>query len=253
MSEANASYLEWNEKCFITKLLHLKRLVRIGWSTPVGVWSILRHCRKIWSTADAVWSKAFSGFMFFCLEIKAKKMADPPSLKLWRDKERGIRHEGLARSEREHRRPSVEKRRATHKKITLSEPCRKPQRKNEKLNSKFTCDLEFYYFYSDFLSTAWKRAKKNGGERGIRTLERENPLTIFETVAFGHSAISPLEPAWQGLSHFINIAHIWAFGNPCRRFFSDFYLNGGHCARKFFISWNNPGVLWKISPCPASE
>ena len=32
---------------------------------------------------------------------------------------------------------------------------------------------------------------KNGGERGIRTLERENPLTIFETVAFGHSAISP--------------------------------------------------------------
>ena len=34
---------------------------------------------------------------------------------------------------------------------------------------------------------------KNGGERGIRTLERENPLTIFETVAFGHSAISPLE------------------------------------------------------------
>ena len=26
MSEANASYLEWNGKCFITKLLHLKRL-----------------------------------------------------------------------------------------------------------------------------------------------------------------------------------------------------------------------------------
>ena len=33
---------------------------------------------------------------------------------------------------------------------------------------------------------------KNGGERGIRTLERVAPLTIFETVAFGHSAISPL-------------------------------------------------------------
>ena len=46
------------------------------WSTPVGVWSILRHCRKIWSTANAVWSKAFSGFIFFCLEIKAKKMAE---------------------------------------------------------------------------------------------------------------------------------------------------------------------------------
>ena len=26
MSEANASYLEWNGKCFITKLLHLKRI-----------------------------------------------------------------------------------------------------------------------------------------------------------------------------------------------------------------------------------
>ena len=43
------------------------------WSTPVGVWSILRHCRKIWSTADAVWSKAFSGFMFFCLVSRQKK------------------------------------------------------------------------------------------------------------------------------------------------------------------------------------
>ena len=73
MSEANASYLEWNGKCFITKLLHLKRLVRIGWSTPFGVWSILRHCRKIWSTADAVWSKAFSGFMFFLPWNQGKK------------------------------------------------------------------------------------------------------------------------------------------------------------------------------------
>ena len=122
-------------------------------------------------------------------------MADPSSPILATPGQGGRDSTRAERSEREHRRPLVEKRRATHKKITLSEPCRKPQRKNEKLNSKFTCDLEFYYFYSDFLSTAWKRAKKNGGERGIRTLERENPLTIFETVAFGHSAISPLEPA----------------------------------------------------------
>ena len=81
--------------------------------------------------------------------------------------------------EREHRRPLVEKRRATHKKITLSAPCRKPQRKNEKLNSKFTCDLEFYYFYSDFLTLLGKKGKKNGGERGIRTLG-ELPLGGFQ-------------------------------------------------------------------------
>ena len=73
--------------------------------------------------------------------------------------------------EREHRRPLVEKRRATHKKITLSAPCRKPQRKNEKLNSKFTCDLEFYYFYSDFCPTLGKEQKKMA--------EREANSTIF--------------------------------------------------------------------------
>ena len=38
MSEANASYLEWNGKCFITKLLHLKRLV----------WIWVKHaCRRM--------------------------------------------------------------------------------------------------------------------------------------------------------------------------------------------------------------
>ena len=49
--------------------------------------------------------------------------------KKWR---RGRDSTRAQRSEREHRRPSVEKRRATHKKITLSAPCRKQQRKNEK-------------------------------------------------------------------------------------------------------------------------
>ena len=37
-----------------------------------------------------------------------------------------------------------------------------------------------------------KFERKNGGERGIRTPERVNPLTVFETAAFGHSAISPV-------------------------------------------------------------
>ena len=55
---------------------------------------------------------------------------------------------------------------------------------------------------------------KNGGERGIRTLERENPLTIFETVAFGHSAISPLECSAYGfIPYSINIMHVCCFGN----------------------------------------
>ena len=31
-----------------------------------------------------------------------------------------------------------------------------------------------------------------GGERGIRTLDTREGITIFETVAFDHSAISPL-------------------------------------------------------------
>ena len=32
---------------------------------------------------------------------------------------------------------------------------------------------------------------KNGGERGIRTLDTREGITIFETVAFDRSAISP--------------------------------------------------------------
>ena len=87
ISEANASYLEWNGKCFIAEwnedwnnasavfaLLRRAKSEKDSflWSTPVGVWSILRHCRKIWSTADAVWSKAFSGFIFFALKSRQK-------------------------------------------------------------------------------------------------------------------------------------------------------------------------------------
>ena len=34
--------------------------------------------------------------------------------------------------------------------------------------------------------------KKNGGERGIRTLGTHKDTTVFETAAFDHSAISPL-------------------------------------------------------------
>ena len=36
-----------------------------------------------------------------------------------------------------------------------------------------------------------KIVNKIGGERGIRTPERVAPLTVFETAAFDHSAISP--------------------------------------------------------------
>jgi len=35
------------------------------------------------------------------------------------------------------------------------------------LNGKFTCNLEIYYFYSDFLSTAWKMAKKMAEKEGF--------------------------------------------------------------------------------------
>ncbi len=33
--------------------------------------------------------------------------------------------------------------------------------------------------------------KTDCGERGIRTLEEREPLTVFKTAAFNHSAISP--------------------------------------------------------------
>ena len=36
------------------------------------------------------------------------------------------------------------------------------------------------------------QSKKNGGESGIRTHGTHTGTTIFETVAFDHSAISPL-------------------------------------------------------------
>ncbi len=36
-----------------------------------------------------------------------------------------------------------------------------------------------------------RRVESNGGERGIRTPETLAGLTVFKTVAFDHSAISP--------------------------------------------------------------
>ena len=36
-----------------------------------------------------------------------------------------------------------------------------------------------------------QKGKKNGGERGIRTLGEVAPTAIFETAALDHSAISP--------------------------------------------------------------
>ena len=37
------------------------------------------------------------------------------------------------------------------------------------LKDKFTCCLEIFYFYSDFLSSARKKGKKNGERDGTRT------------------------------------------------------------------------------------
>ena len=53
---------------------------------------------------------------------------------------------------------------------------------------------------------------KNGGERGIRTLGTREGTTIFETVAFDHSAISPL-------FRFINILLFLAKGKNFLYFF----------------------------------
>ena len=64
----SASYLEWNGKCFITKLLHLKRL-HFYEARPSAYEAALRAMKRTFGA----WSEAFSGFMFFCLEIKAKK------------------------------------------------------------------------------------------------------------------------------------------------------------------------------------
>ena len=77
-------------------------------------------------------------------------MADPPSLKLWRDKERGIRREGEARSEREHRRPMGREAQGNPQKITLSAPAGSNKVKMKNLKGKFTCNLEIYNFYGDF-------------------------------------------------------------------------------------------------------
>ena len=73
----------------------------------------------------------------------------------------------------------VEKRKATLKKITLSAPCRKQQSKKKNLKGKNhlqTWDLLFlvWFFY-----ISWKKRKKNGGRRGIRTLG-ELPLGGFQ-------------------------------------------------------------------------
>ena len=59
-----------------------------------------------------------------------------------------------------------------------------------------------------------RNEKKNGGERGIRTLDTRKGITIFETVAFDHSAISPLVM-------FSNIALLFA---KVKFFLRDFIL-----------------------------
>ncbi len=46
-----------------------------------------------------------------------------------------------------------------------------------------------------------------GGERGIRTLERLSPLTVFKTAAFNHSAISPL--IFSCVKHYIIFFYLY--------------------------------------------
>ena len=151
------------------------------WSTPVGVWSILRRCRKIWSTADAVWSKALIRFhlrcrfrrdkqalCFFALKSRQKKWRirlRPFGLR--RDKERGIRRRSNATTSAsiaDLRSRSAEQPIKKSRFLRHAESC---NIKIKKLNSKFTCDLEFYYFYSDFLTPLGKKAKKMAEREGF--------------------------------------------------------------------------------------
>ena len=80
--------------------------------------------------------------------------------RLCRDKERQDSTRAK-RSEREHRRPQGEKRKATIKKITLSAPCRKQQSKKKKSQGQVTlANLRFIVFSMIFLRILEKRQKK---------------------------------------------------------------------------------------------
>ena len=66
----------------------------------------------------------------------------------------------------------------------------KAQSKNKKLKGKFTCNLEFYYFCSDFLTSHGKKAKKMAEKEGFEPSE-SCPSAVFKTAALNHSTISP--------------------------------------------------------------
>ena len=58
-------------------------------------------------------------------------------------------------------------------------------------DKKKNSDLKDMNRCFDVASPANFQDRENGGEKGIRTPERVTPLTVFETAAFDHSAISP--------------------------------------------------------------
>ena len=58
------------------------------------------------------------------------------------------------------------------------------------LKCKFTCKLEIYYFYSDFLKSRGKRQKQMAEKEGFEP-SGSCPPAVFKTAALNHSTISP--------------------------------------------------------------
>ena len=147
---------------------------------------------------------------FFLYKKKWRIRLRPSGLR--RDKERGIRHERseVSASIADRRSRSAGQPIKKSRFLRHAESCNV---KMKKLKSKFTCDLEFYYFYSDFLSTAWKRAKKMAEKEGFEPSE-SCPSAVFKTAALNHSTISP--------RCFYKILPLLHFYNPGKRKFFNF-------------------------------
>ena len=75
MSEANASYLEWNGKCFITKLLHLKRL-HFYEARLSAYEAFCGNAAKYEAPQMRYEAKPFQASCFFALKSRQKKMAE---------------------------------------------------------------------------------------------------------------------------------------------------------------------------------
>ena len=87
MSEANASYLEWDGKCFITKLLHLKRL-HFYEARLSAYEAFCGKAAKYEAPLMRYEAKPFQASCFFCLESRQKKWrrewdSNPRLFSLW--------------------------------------------------------------------------------------------------------------------------------------------------------------------------